>query len=688
MKELAYIVSCVGLVLPGIAAGRLLLPRARIPLQLAIAPVLSFGCAYLLGLLANAVRLPALTSTVIALIALVVGWAVVEIVRLRGGSPVRVLAHRGIDRLRACKPAEVVSIALLALALVTGFLLWHRFQSSFVVPPGWDAMHHGYFIRQIVAFDTLDTSVVLAPSASGADGTTSFYPLAYNLFIAILHVTSGLPISVLMLTSTTVVAGLALPVGIYLLARRLDSRRPFVAGFAALASTLPIYLYWVLDPGRTNAVLGLALVPAVILIMIEGEWNPRWSALPIAAVAVAGITGLHTSELPMAAAVAAIVMAVAAIQGREFRGFLRWALWSLAVAAAALLPVLLLEPGILGATSQRSEIFLNISAHAIPVLDAIARVLTPGVDLGVALTGGAAPFFFPWIWALLVAVGCILTVRGRWSRFLGASIAYVFFAVLAVGLLSGTLGPLSLFTVPWYQDVGRLWWTLTVLGAIPAGVAIAGLAALVGGGTRVTRKWFRRDRGAVANGRQRDWIPAIASGVVGVALVFGTALPPVAAAGASVSGNRGPVGADSVAAFRYLSSHVPAGQRVFDDMRVDGSLWMYDDYGVLPLFGNSPYVGAEPNSWLDRLWLRENLERIDSDGCVEFLLDYYSVGYVYYGERIMADGYHRLNLDFLQSDPHFTEVFSEGQVHVFRVNLPAEIPTCTTPTIPNSRNAF
>ena len=680
--------------------------RGGIALQAGAAPVFTFGTVYVLGLVANLAGLPVTAAVIFAVAMLVIAWLACEawrFARTRRLSAAEVHAplRRRPMSIRLVSATSVVPLGLLACALVTGVALWHRFQASWVVPPGWDAMHHGYFTRQIVAFNTLDTSVVLAQGPTDHDGLTSFYPLAYNLFIALLHVVSGLPISQLMIAATTLVAGLALPAGIFLLAHHLNPKRPLVAGFAALASSLPIDFYWILESGRTNAVLGLALVPVTTLILVRGGLRPRWRQLAIAAVAIVGITGLHTSELPLVVVLAGSIILVLAVHSRDVRGFMRWAVFALGAAAVALLPLLILEPGLLGAAKQRADIFLDPAAFAVNVRAALSAALTPSSQLGAVLTphGGFA-WYSPYAWGALVLVGCLLTIRPRWAEFRGPVVTYGFFVFLLIGLLSNKLGPFSFLTIPWYQDSGRLWWTLTVLGAIPAGISLAaiaewcasvarGLASLI----RRSRLRFRERHNLSTTLTQRSetrhgLLATVIGAGVGVALILGTAVPPVNAAGAQIKAAKEPVGEDSLAAFHYLREHVKQGDRVFDDMRVDGSLWMYIDDGVYPLFGNSPYVGAEPKSWLERLWLRENLTEIDNNSCVDALLDRYHVTYVYFGERYMADAYHRVKLDFLQRNAHFTEVFTEGGAHVFRVNIPAKVPQCSGDITPRSVSAF
>lgn len=689
MNLLPYLVVAVTLVVPGLALTRLVRPDLRWLGHLAAAPLVTFAIFYAAGLVLSLLGLPILVGVGVLLGGLVLGWVGTEVARAvtrrRRGASSPEVERRVPLRVASMGSVRLASAVLLVLAVVLGLVFWRQFQSQFVVPPSWDAMHHGYFIRQLVDFDTLDPRIVLAPSPNGDDGIASFYPLAFDLMVGVMHHYSGAAISDLMIATTTIIAGAFLPLGAYVLARRISPGTAMVPAFAALASTLPVYLYWILESGRTNAVLGLALVPVLVYLLLDRRVLRRWRAIVLPAIAVLGMIGLHTSEVPMAAVMAGAVMIARSIGHRSVRELLRWTVRIGGAGLAAVVTVIALDRSLLGAATERAEIFNDTVRRSASVGDAVAGIVAPGLDLGRLLEPAAVPTYVPAAWAVLVVGGMVVSALPRWRAFLPLSVVYVFFAGLVVGLQTGVLGPLAVLTVPWYRDQGRVAWALTVLGAFPAAVALGAVTAVIAYAFRRMPSRTSGTRTGGASLRRRS--TAVASIlVVGATLLV--AAPPVAGAGRAVNDAKGPVGTDSLAAFEFLSRNVGAGRTVFDDVRVDGSLWMYIDDGVLPLFGNSPYVGAEPLSWRERLWVRENLERIGRDDCVLAVLDRYDVQYVYYGERIMADGYHRMSLAFLQESPYFTEAFHEGGVHVFRVEYPDDVPECTRALEPTTRNAF
>lgn len=687
----SYLVWAIALVIPGVAIVRLITRRIPILTLLAVAAPISYGGVYLLGLIFNRVGLPVVTATAATIGLVVVAWLVLEVVRLVAAGPElrkKHLKHIG-GRLRGLASTDYVVAAVVVIGIVVVAYNWHRFQLTFVFPPGWDAMHHGYFAKQIATYQTLDTSIVLAPTAGEADGPQSFYPLGFNLLTALLHNVTGIPISRIMLAGTTVTAGLLLPLSAVVMARLASPRHTLVAAFSAIAAGLPFVLFWVLEPGRINAVLSLALIPGVVCVLLWGFRHFSWRLLPVAALAVAGLTGVHASEVVVPAIVAACVVAVAVITNRAYRDGVHWLVWAGLAHVAGIVPILLLDSTIFGAAAERSGTLVDTSIAQMTLPQAIGQILTPGFDLGTAFGAGSpSPFYGAATWGILVAVGCVATIAKKWRAFSGFAIAYVLFAVLCIGLASGNLGKLSILTLPWYGDLVRLSWNLTVLGIIPAAVAIAMIAQAIGSTVGwVTAKIAARGRTQLSP-RVVPLVAICVAAVSGLALAIGGALPPAAAASAMLADTRGPARADSRSAFEFLRDNVAEGDRVFDDVRIDGSLWMYVDYGVLPLFGNSPFVGFEPESWLERLWVRENIESIDTDSCVATVLDRYNVTYLYYGDRHMNDAEHKIDLGFLQSNKHFTEVFTEGDAHVFAITLPDSIPPCSEDLTPKNRNSF
>lgn len=533
-------------------------------------------------------------------------------------------------------PASWVSWGLLGVGMVLGFVLWRTFQSTMLVPTGWDAMHHGYFIEQITRFHTMKPSIVLASDPTSQDGSGSFYPLAFNLVAATLHTVTGGSTSTLMLASTMALAGVLLPLGSFALARELDGDRPLVAGFSAITPVLPLLLYMIEGTGRLTGILGVALVPGLVLLLMAPA---RATTVPLAIVGIVGMVGMHTSEVPVA-----IVMAAACVLFTHGAGALRrWLVWVVVAGAVAAIAMVMLEPNVLHMASQR---------HG-----AIIRPATR--PLGEALDGLLSSVGQAWV---VPFAGCLLTVLPRWRRYRGAALTLGIFALFYIVVAIGIKTLVPALATPWYGAPGRISWGITVLAAIPAAVALAALGEAAGPVARyIGGRWTG---------------PALAA-VVGGLVIVAFLLPPVARQGRLTTQIAGPVNADSMAAFRYLARHVAPGEPVLDDARTDGAMWMYIDEGVRPLFGNAPLLGDAPHSWLEKLWLAHNLHRINKDPCVRTLLDQFNVHYVYVGGRRMFDGWAHFVPAAMTATRSFTEVFHSGKVRVYAIN-PAPPPgSCT-----------
>lgn len=652
---------------PGAGLIRLCWSDAGALRTIACAPAVSFGFCYAAGLGSSQLSLSPVLAVLVATAVLVFGVLAVEVRRhpsaLRGrpiswlpagplGPRVRVLGHR--------PAAQLVSWLLFAAGVVLGVFQWRSFQSTMLVPVGWDAMHHGYFIEQISRYHTVSSSVVLSSDATGHDGTGTFYPLAFNLVAAVLHTSTGGLISTMMLASTTALAGVLLPLGTFALARELDPEQPLVAGFSAITSVLPLMLYLIEGTGRLTGILGVALVPGLVVLLLSQRHTMRWSRLPLAILGIVGIVGLHTSEAPLAALMAGVCMLVWPRQGGDWAGFRRWLIWVVAAGAAGVVALVVLEPDVLRLVSERG------GAITPPTHNAGSQAL----DSALAAVGKA--------WVLPVA-GCAVTLLRPWRRYLGAAIALVLFALLYYFVAIGTKTVVPTLAIPWYGDPGRISWDLTVLGAIPTAVGVVAIAGLVGSaGTAVAEFVAGADRSSSLFGaRLARWTSPLVAAFTGLLLVVAFALPSVGRQGRLVSQVVGPVDQNSMAAFRYLATHVGPDERVLDDLRSDGAMWMYVDYGATPLFGSSPLLGAAPRTWLEKLWLSRNLNSINTDPCVRQLMAKYSIRYVYVGELHIYDGWGDFSVSKMRNNPAFTEVFRQGRAHVFMVDQGSAPGTCS-----------
>jgi hypothetical protein len=712
----ALLAWLVILLLPGTAIVRLL--RLPVPFlgSVAMAAPASLGFIYIVGLAATRLHAPMLANCLIFTSVLVASWLVVESVRLwraqpwkRWGRPAGQplgdtdSAPSASVRTRSSFPrgsrAVVCSRALLIVAIGVGITLWTMLHSQLLVPAGWDAMHHGYFVQQILTHDTLSARVVLSSNPSVADSTTHFYPLAANLVTALLYLVTGISIPTLILTGITALAGVILPLGVYFLSLRFAPRAMPVAGFAALASVLPAGLFTIEYSGRVTAIMGIALVPAAVTAIGIIRDRLDWRMILLGVFALLGIVGTHTSELPIVAGVAIVLVAQEAVVARRWRP---GAFWVVEMAGASILGLVLVlgsEPGFLHLVGERSGAFPAASSH-LGVSLAFRQLLL--------LTSPYPPQTIApmHVWSVLAAVGCVLTLLPRWRRLAGAAIAYVGFGAFYVAWLSGTVGPLAIFADAWYRSSNRILWELYGLGAIPVGITLAAAATLIHDAIRLTVSVFARASAAeagvvvhasgpttagdsdmpkpaarpsrrnVRSGLQ--WASAIIAGVAVIVATMSVAAPPARSVSGWLRANASPVGTDSLAAFRYLKAHVHGNERVLDDLENHGDLWMYAEYDVPTLFGNPPLIGLAPDSWKERLYLRGQLRYIGRNGCVANLVTQYDVSYVYYSTARMSGGKPKIRLTTLLDPRYFHLVFEQGDAAVFKVVPPTVPQPCDT----------
>lgn len=624
--------------------------------MLAGAAPVTFGFAYVVGLAASRLSLDpvVVVAAALGLVVLLAVGTELRRHRARRATPPGATEGEAGDRPARRRLSEIVAVSYLLLGggVVLGVLLWHAFQSSMLVPVGWDAMHHGYFIRQIARFHTMDPKVVLASWPTLHDGGHTFYPLAFDLLAAMLHRLAGVSVSAAMLGSTVALGGVLLPIGSFVMVRRLAPGEPLVAGFAAVTSVLPMALYEFTSTGRITGPLAVALIPGLVVLLLPESGRVPWSRLPLATAGVVGLIALHTSEAPTAFVVAALCVLLAGrMTGAERR---RWLVWTVVATAGSLLLVVVLEPSVLTLVTERHGAIVPPIRHS-----AWAALRTAGSAVGR-------------VW-LLPVIGCGATLLPRWRGLRGPVAALLLIGLLYVLVAAGVSAVVPTLAIPWYGDAGRIALDLTVIGSVPAAVGLAALAGLVGrAGAAVARY-----AGEVGRDHPLSkWAAPLVAAFVGVAAIVAFAVPATGREGRFVREMVGPVDGDSLAAFRFLAHHDPPGVPVLDDLRTDGALWMYDDDGVPSLFGNSPLLGAAPHGWLQRLWLSQHLMSIGTDPCVRTLLDQFHVRYVYVGDARMIDGWAHLSPAVMERRPEFTQVFREGHVRVFAVNPGAAPGRC------------
>lgn len=687
MLGLAVALWLVISVVPGLAVLRILRVPVSFVAAAVLAPPISFGLVYLLGLLATRAGASTQTLCFIALGLLVAVWLAVETGRLRAdraGSAERgVTGHVAPEvtrrqvwretwertrRLRPVDPQLALARGLLAVAVVGGVAMWSLVQSRLLVPAGWDAMHHGYFVRQIVEHHTLRPQVVLSSDPSRADGTTGFYPLAANLAAALINVASGLRISTILLASTMALAGVLLPAGVYVATRRLAPDLPVVSGLAAIAVVLPARLYTIDYTGRITIILGMALVPATVALLLLWGRHVDWRLAVLAPLAATGVIGVHTSELPIAALVAVAIALFWAVGDRAWRRTAMWFAYMLATAALTVIVLYLIDPNVIHLVSERSAAFGPANGFRLPFGMAVRRT----VFLYAAFPAhNSVPMG---LWSLTALIGCALTVHPRMRSVRGFALSYVAWALFFFMWMVGHLGPFSKFADLWYRDTQRMLWEFTALGAVPVGVTLYALA--VGIHAAIHRVQAHSPR---AVERRRGYSlggVAVAALVVTVVLAFLT--PPALTDARWLRSTASPVSRDSERAFAFLAAHVGPNDRVLDDLENHGDLWLYVDDRVATVFGNPPLIGGATVSWKDRLYLRGRLKHIGTDPCVSRLIHAYGVEYIFYSTARMWGGKPKITLTALRDTKYFRQVFHAGGARVFQVVAPDPQPSACT----------
>ncbi|PZS24949.1 MAG: hypothetical protein DLM59_20895, partial [Pseudonocardiales bacterium] len=282
----------------------------------------------------------------------------------------------------------------------------------------------------------------------------------------------------------------------------------------------------------------------------------------------------------------------------------------------------------------------------------VARLLPQ--DSGVALRDVTSTFlgtdsFGRTVLSALFVLG-VLMALGR-LRSTGWLVAAAAFAWLTYVSATRT-GFGDLLATPWY---GR--WDRVVINELFFVATYAGLGAA----TAV------RAVTAVAGRVRLPRLAVAAAGTVTALALAGPALAPEYRASARqvtysfrYASLAGP---DQRAAFAWLAAHHRPGERVLNDI-TDGSGWMYPLDGVPPVFAMATH--AYPKSaWGERIYLRANIGRIDTDARARRAADAWHVRYVYVGPRVFPGRLPLLDVAALEGSPAWRKVYDRGGAMIF-----------------------
>lgn len=608
---------------PGALVLSALAPWSSFLQRLAAAPLVSIGVGFSVGAWVQRAGTGGAVDVVLG--ALVVASIVALVVVLRrrphpGPRLRRALQHRANQVVAAAVGVAVLQWVVAVAVSLPGFS---------AVAPNSDGNAHGARVARMLLTGSVDPLVVNAFDLASPTSASEFYPLGLHALDAQVARIAGTGSS--LLVALTLVASVVLCLGSAALGRLVGGARTGAAAAVAAAVLLPFATYGQVWWGPVPFQVAMTSVPALAVVTLQVRSR---SGIVAAALAWAGMLGLHLTEALVAGAIVALALLLRP-------GDARTRLRSLVPpAAAVLLGVLLAAPTVLGLLAK-SETPQDPSLGQDPVAGLIDELLHPFV----VLTEAA-----PVVQALiLVCAGALVVVAVvgcsvAWRQPEARALVVAYAAVALLGVAAYVTSP-GLLTVPWYGNGDRI--TAQAAGLLPV---------LLGAGALAVWRAAGEDRS------RRTALLAGAAGAAAVMVVQGVVGSSTGISSFSV------VTPDDRAAFAWLADHTDPGRRVLNDNR-DGSPWLYDtSRGTSsPVFAIKPgalFIG-DP-AFAGRVYLRDTITRIATDPRTQDEARRWRIQYVVVGARtypgiatLVPDGPPPAGLRL---------VFRSGQARVYEVD--------------------
>lgn len=611
-------------VVPGLLIVTWLVPgRSRLE-RLAVAPLVSIALGFAPAAWLSALGVPQAWHAA-WVVPLVVSVVLLVVLGRRGA--LRALVAGSRDARAVC-----VGVALTVVVWVVGIATSAPGWSAVV--PNSDGNSHGVFVARILASGSVAPDHVAVFDLADPARSSVFYPLGLHALAA--PVASLTSVASALLVALTVLASASFVVGCAALARRVGGAA-VVAPASVAAALMPWYPVELVGWGPVPLVLGVALVPAAILVLLDARDRRSTAA---AVFAVAGLLALHVTEVLVAAGVALLAL----LLDRRAAGRAAAAGSVVVAGAAAAVVVGPIALGLVAGGGARVQEPTTAAGAGDALVWALLRP-------GSALDALDSPSVLVIVVAGLVALALVgLAVAGgvsAWRSAPGRAITLAVAGFLLLGVLAQAGLPTP-FSYPWYSDPDRLM-------AQAAGL----LPVLVGAGWAVLR--------ALPARRPGRRIVAVL-GVLAAAVLAAQA---VAAASDGLT-RYSVVTPDDRAAYAWLAAHVRPGDRVLNDHR-DGSVWAYDATrgAVAPVFGAKPSGGFETDPWFaPAMRLQAGIGRLAADPSLRDDARALDVRYVVVGSRTFSEAPRLLDVAAMSASPALREVFRAGDARVFEIVEP------------------
>jgi hypothetical protein len=631
VTNLALAVPVVFLVLwlPGLLLASALRPAAGVVRNLAVAPAASYGLLMAIGLAIDAIGVD-------------VRWWSVLLPALAVGVALVIARRRFLVEPREESPALRLSpleLAVLTLVVVGALAVWvHASHWGVAVPPNDDGAHHGLFTARILRLGTLDPGRVGVGDVLSNQPALGYYPFGMHLVAAMVAQVSGLTVGAAVDAVAITGAAVVLPLGVFVLTRRVFPLPPYAATVAAVfAVAFPAFPYYVAYWGGLTMIAGVAMVPAVadaaLGVARDGRFVPVGVLFGLAFV---GLFEVHNTEIVTAVVIVAAFVLLPV--GRDTVRRLRAAAPAWAVGAGCFLLVALPQAPTLAANATSRVVAAPLPA--VPPHEAWSDAFTTFIGFGTPARG---------LLAALVIIGLVAAAQLRAAGWLLGGLVFVLLTFASARRYSWA----DTLTSAWYTR-----WDRVVIDELffIATFAALGFVSVVQVVRMLTRRWSASTVGFCT-------IVAVA-----VAAVISVSLVPLWRADRSnlslAFSYASNVDAGHRAAFRYLEAHVQPGDRVLNDITQDSG-WMYADNGVTPLFAMA--VRAFPaKDWGQRIYLLRNASHLGINPTVTQVADQWHVQWAFVSSRLFPSRKTMLTVGGLSSSPAWRMAFHSGTAWVFQ----------------------
>lgn len=640
-----FVVEIVILLVPGFFIGRVCgLPSWS---AAASAPLLAFGVTTLAGPASATMglRWNAFVFLIACGLLAAVGFGLGKVL------PARLAADRRppdptVDGMERTRLAELAIIGGVLLGGVLAVVTVLRGMGSLdAIHQDWDAMFHANAIQFILDTGNADPAALAA--LNDYESSAFYYPNSFHAVTAAVGGVTGAGVPELLNSQIALVGPIA-ALGLAAMLRSFGTRVITAAVAPVLLAAFASFPYDTLWRGPVLPfAIGIALVPAYVLLIEEALSRRSASLIMLAAVGTCGLIGLQPST-----AVAGIVFAVALVAYRVVLAHRR-------IKGDALVGALI------GGAALLFGIQSIIQAAGVTVIDVQdwPAIEKPGQAVGdVLLLNHGADYPQVWLVALIgIGVFAARRIRQLWWWLAGTAV-FVGLFVLAAAYEGDLVAQL---TGLWWNDRWRfaaiVGLGLVVLAAHGFTTSVDGLRTLA---TRV--------------GPARKFGPRMLSAACGlvVLILFG-----IATSGFYLGTNAdrmtrgyqdGPlVSDDERAALDELASLVGPDERVMNDPN-DGSAWMYALHGVAPMFGHVVGPYAVDYKGVDQQDLLLSFNCLDSDEHIRDLVESYNITYVYLAAGFVRPAFERYpGLEDLDDVTSLREVWAdqENDLVIYEIDL-------------------